>query len=159
MDFLAAYATNEDAEEQGVYIKNGDAEFLIARANNTRFARMLNVQYEGNKQILDARDTPEQQDISDALNRKITIEIMSKSILLGWRGAVSYGKDDDGKPVPLPYSVENAQKLLSHKDFMHWVNQQAGKMSNYLLAAKESDEKNLPPSSGGSSPGVAVSAS
>jgi hypothetical protein len=162
MDIFAQYAVNADAEENGVWIGNGDAEFLIARGNNPRFARMLTKQYEGNKQLLDLSPTatPDEIAASDALSNKITREVMSKAILLGWRGR-DLGDGKTGKVMykgaELPYSVENAQLLLTHKDFMAWVNGQSNSLNNYLISAQKAEEKNSVTTSSGTSPGEVAS--
>jgi hypothetical protein len=150
MDIFALYATDLDAEENGVWIAKGDAEFLIARSGNEKYNRMLNVQYEGNKVILDAKDTEAEQIASAALSRKINIDLMAKSILLGWRGNVTY------KGAPLEYNIFSAKTILAHKDFANWVSNESSKLSNYQAKSKEVDEKNSEPTSSGTSNGEAT---
>lgn len=151
MDFWNAYSTNEQAEVEGRYFENGDAEFLIARAGNDRYSRMISKQYEGNKHILDDKSSDAAKATGEALAKKITIDVMSKSILLGWKGNV------DWKGTPLPYTVDNAQKLLGLKDFQAWVVGKSGAYQNYLLAAEEEDAKNSVPTSSGISSGEVAS--
>ena len=147
MDFYAAYATNPDAENEGRYFENGDAEFLIARGGNDRYQRMITKQYEANKHILDDKSSEAAKTTGEDLAKKITIDVMSKSILLGWRGNVMWqGKE-------LPYSVNNAQVLLGLKDFQAWVTSKSNAYQNYLLSAEAEDEKNSVATSSGTSNG------
>jgi hypothetical protein len=151
MDFFNAYAVNEQAEVEGRYFENGDAEFLIARAGNDRYSRMISKQYESNKHILDDKSTDAAKATGEALAKKITIDVMSKSILLGWKGNVQW----QGKS--LPYTVDNAQMLLGLKDFQSWVATKSGAYQNYLLSTETEDAKNSVPTSSGTSNGEVAS--
>lgn len=151
MDFFSAYATDLTSEENGRYFENGDAEFLIARGGNDRYSRMIAKQYEGNKHILDDKSSDASKNAGEELAKKITIDVMSKSILLGWKGNVMW----QGKP--LPYSVDNAQMLLGLKDFQTWVAGKSNAYQNYLLSTEEDDAKNSAPTSSGTSSGEVAS--
>jgi hypothetical protein len=152
MDFFAAYATNPDAENEGRYFENGDAEFLIARGGNDRYSRMIAKQYEANKHLLDDKSSEAAKTAGEELAKKITIDVMSKSILLGWKGNVLW----QGKP--LPYTVDNAQMLLGLKDFQTWVAGKSNAYQNFLLSAEAEDAKNSETTSSGTSSGEVASA-
>lgn len=164
MDFKHSYATNENAENEGRYFENGGIEFLIARGGNDRYSRMIAKQYDANKHILDDKSSEAAKEAGEELAKGITIDVMSKSILLGWRrpvkdeaGKISYANDltYDGKP--LAYSVAAAQLMLSMKDFQTWVAGKSNAYQNYLLSTEEDDAKNSAPTSSGTSSGEVAS--
>lgn len=156
MDLLAAYATNADAEEKGRYFANGDVEFLIARSGNRAFNDMMNTQFQAHKHTLDQKDTPEAREIGNQRAEEITIMVMSRTILLGWRGVAKKNPDGspmlrDGEPVrgkltygkdELAYSPAAAAKILAHKDFRSWVSSKADDFKNYLASVEAEDAKN-----------------
>jgi hypothetical protein len=143
MDIFSIYATNDDAEQQGRYQENGDAQFLIARNGNDRYSRMLTNLYEIHKFTLDNKSDEESRKAAKDRSDKIMVEVMSKSILLGWTGNVKFRGEQ------LPYSVENAVKLLQVKDFRNWVNAKADDFKNYLEVVEADDAKNSAPTSSG----------
>lgn len=152
MDIFSAYATNDQAEQNGREFENGDATFLIARSGNRRYTDMLSQLYTAHKHTLDQKDTSEARLAAEDRSNKIMVEVMSKSILLGWSGNVKY------KGVDLPYNQTNAALLLGHKDFRNWVDGKSSSFQNYLEEVKKEDEKNSAPTSTGSSPGEVASA-
>lgn len=168
MDFNTSYVTDASAELKGRWFENGDMEFLIARSGNRTYSDMMAQQFQAHQHTLSQKDTPEQREIANARAEKITVDIMSKTILLGWRGLPKL--DDAGNETgevgvlnydgaPLEYSVANAAKLLAAKDFRSWVSGRADDFKNFLAKAKEEDEKNSVTSSTGNSNGEAVSTS
>ncbi len=158
MDIFNLYATNPDAEENGRYFENGDVEFLIAREGNDQYSRMINVQFKAHEHTLSQKDSDEGLMAAKACSDKIMISVMSKSILLGWRGIEKNGKT--GKVTfqgeELEFNADNAAKLLALKDFRSWVSGKSSDFKNYLAVQEAKDEKNLSPSTAGTSNGVAT---
>lgn len=151
MDIFAQYATNPALEQDGKEFDfGGGIKLKIARAHNPKYTRILNKLYEAHKHTLDLKDTPEQIAAAAECSHKIMAEVMSKSILLGWTGPVEY------KGQPLPYSVENAKKLLLLKDFQEEVARRAANFHNFRFEVEEADAKNSATSSSGSSNGEAA---
>lgn len=159
MDVFNTYATNTVAEEKGRWFENGDVEFLIARSGNRAYNEGIQAQFTAHKHTLDQKDTPEAREAGNDRAEKIQVLVMSRSILLGWRGVPKKGPD--GQPTDvigkllykgdeLEFSQANAAKLLSHKDFRHWVNGKSDDFRNYLEVVKAEDEKNSAPTSTGS---------
>lgn len=156
MDIFKQYATDPAAETKGRYFENGDVEFLIARAGNRTFNDMFNQQINAHKHTLDQRDTPEQRNRAEDRAEKILVDVMSKTVLLGWRGLPKLNEDGtpmllDGQPVlgkleyngeALEYSPANAAKVLAHKDFRTWVDGRANDFKNFLVVVQKEDEKN-----------------
>lgn len=144
MDFFSAYATDSKAEQEGrEFDWGGGVKLKIARAHNPQYSRLLASQYETYKHILDQKDTAEDQAAAEACSSRIMAYVMARSVLLGWTGPVTY------KGQPLPYSVANAEMLLSLKDFQSEVNRKANDFRNYRFEQEAADEKNSPATSGG----------
>lgn len=164
MDLFHTYATSAEAEEKGRWFENGDVEFLVARNGNRLYNEGIQAQFTAHKHTLDQKDTPEAREAGLARFEQIQVLVMSRSILLGWRGLPKKGPDGaalvvDGAPVlgkmlykgaELPFSQANAARVLSHKDFRQWVSGKAEDFRNYLEAVKEEDEKNSELTSTGS---------
>lgn len=133
MDIFASYATDKNKENTGTWVKVGDAEFLIARSNNRKFAKMLGEKLEENRLALDTKD-----EAAEAMSDKLMGEVISETIMLDWRGNVSYmGK-------PLKYSKANAQKVLAHRDFRALILTQADNIDNFKMKQEDEDVKNSP---------------
>jgi hypothetical protein len=130
MDIYATYATDENAEINGVWQKLGDAELLIARANNPRYARALTTQAEKHQAELDKGDED-----ADALSNKLLVDVFAETLLLGWKN-VSYNGES------LPYTPENARKVLAHKDFRREVARLAESIDAYRIKTEEAQVKN-----------------
>lgn len=144
MDFFANYATDPKAELEGKEFDwGGGVSLLIARAHNPKYTRILAKLYETHKHTLDQKDTPEQLATAEDRSNKIMAETMSKSILLGWTGPVTY------KGQPLPYSVANAEMLLQLKDFQNEVAKKAADFRNFRFETEEADAKKSPTTSAG----------
>jgi hypothetical protein len=150
MDLAKAYRTNTAVEEKGAWFQLGDVEFLIARNGNRTYTDMTQQRFEAHRHTLSLKDTPEQRKAAAELADKIEIEVMGAAILLGWRGVESTdelsGEKKVGKVefdgVELPYTRDNAVKLLGLKDFRSFVNSKAGDFKNFLETAQKADEKN-----------------
>jgi hypothetical protein len=144
MDIFAQYATDPKAELEGREVSwGGGITFLIARAHNPKYTRMLAQQFEAHKHTLEQKDSDEQLATAEDRSNKIMAYVMARSILLGWTGPVEY------QGQPLPYSVANAEKLLLIKDFQVEVTKKANDFRNFRVKAEEADEKNSPTTSAG----------
>lgn len=132
IDLFKDFAVNEALSQEGVWVPYaGDVEFLIARAGNKNYRKVAQAMYKKNERMLDAK--------TEAANEKLTeivIEAMAKGILLGWRGDVQYQGE------PLPYSMENCRKLLSHERLRDWVDAQAKDEDLFAAVQEEEEEKN-----------------
>jgi len=130
LDIFNTFATNEKAEEEGVSIDLGSgASMVVARSGNDKYIERILAEGEKYKEVL-ASKTPE----SKELDKKITIEVIADTILLGFKGVSFKGK-------PLPYSRPNAIKLLTVKDFRKKVLEEAGKFENFKAGLDESESK------------------
>lgn len=126
MDVFKLYATDEAKEKTGVWKGlGGKSKILIARSGNRDYARLFSKLVEQSTDALSTKD-----DAADAEADKIVIEVIAKTILLGWEGM-----EYDGAPIE--YSFENAKKLLALKDFRKLVMKHADDIENFLLAKEE----------------------
>lgn len=132
VDLFADFAVNEALSQDGVWVPyTGDVEFLIARAGNKNYRKVAQALYKKNERMLDSR--------TDAANEKLTeivVESMAKGILLNWRGNVQFQGQD------LPYSLDNARKLLAHERFRDWVDAQAKDEAQFAAVQADENEKN-----------------
>lgn len=146
MDIFNAFATDLSKEDNGVPCQNGDAVFMIARANNTAYNKIFMDLYEAHRQTLDLKNEE-----SDRISKVIDLDVMSKAVLLGWTGNVTF------KGEKLEYSVANARRLLEIKDFRAWVMKQANTFELYRAVQEEADLKKSAPISSGISSGEVAS--
>jgi len=130
VDIFNTYAVDEAKELNGTLMPVGDAKFLVARAGNKAYIKMLSKEVERNQKALDMKD-----DNADALSDRIMIDVMAKTILLGWENVEFQGK-------PLEYSEENAKMVLGHKEFRREIAKLSDDFSAFKAAKEEEDVKN-----------------
>lgn len=133
LDLFAEFATDETAEHDGVWMNFKSFEFLIARSGNREYSKLLTKLVNKNQRILDGKDR-----VADEKSDDIMCEVISKTILRGWKGEIVVEKG--GKPVP--YSQENAAKALKLKDFRSMIMRLADDTESYRIAQIEEKEKN-----------------
>lgn len=132
IDLFDDFATDAALETGGAMVPyKGDVKFLIAREQNDNFGTAITKVMTDNEVALQA-DTPE----AKALGDRLLLEVMADTILLGWEGSVVYQKQ------PLPYSRENAIKLLGHADFRAWVRRQSANREHYKARVLDEAVKN-----------------
>jgi hypothetical protein len=126
MDIFKEFATDLAKEEDGVEVDIGSGAVLkLARTGTKAYNKLVNKLFTANKRVLDLKN-----DAANTLSDNLMAEVMAKTVLKGWSGI-----EEDGKE--LPYSVENAQRLLRIKDFRALVLEKAGDMTNYKTAVEE----------------------
>lgn len=129
-DLFDAFATNEKLEVEGRWVDYGDMSFLIARAGNKQYARLFTKLYDKNRAALQSKG-----DAAEAVAEKLLIDTMSKTVLLDWKN-VKFQKAE------LPYSEENAKKMLAMTQFRLWVLKQSEDAEAYKAVQAQEDEKN-----------------
>jgi hypothetical protein len=145
MDIFNAFATDMAKEDQGVECQLDDAFFTIGRANNTAYNRVFMELYEKHRQALDMKNAE-----SERISKVIDLDVTSKTVLLGWKGTVTF------KGESLSYSVANARLLLEVKDFRSWVMKQANNFELYRVVQEEADTKKSVTTSDGTLSGEVV---
>lgn len=130
MDIFNTYAVDETKELNGTWMPLGDSKFLVARAGNKAYVKMLGKEVERNQKALDAKD-----DAADALSDRIMIDVLVQTVLLGWENVSYQGK-------PLEYSKENAKMILAHKEFRREIMKLSDDFNAFKAAKEEEEVKN-----------------
>jgi hypothetical protein len=131
IDLFAEFATDTNAEVNGIYVPYKGVEFLIARAGNRKYGRALSEAVTKNQIKLDLKD-----DAADALSDKLMAEVLAKTILLGWKGEINF------KGEPLAYSYENAVKVLMLADFRVLISKLADDRAAFRDQSMDDKVKN-----------------
>lgn len=124
MDLEKEYGTDKKLEEEGIWLPlevGRDGEVLLARIQNVNWRRL-------------ARKLPKQirKQMNDDLlpegtMDEITAELMSKTIVLGWRGLTINGAE-------VEYSQERCMEiLLKYPDFRSRLYEMASDMENFRV--------------------------
>lgn len=163
MDIFNAFAANKDVEENGKEVEIGKNTFItVARSGNTMYSRLLSKLFEAHKHELDIKGPD-----AEFRSEQIMLEVLSKTILLGWRTVIPSADGDKSKDVSsdivsfkgevLPFSVANARRALEVKDFRTLVTKQSELFQNFRAVNEEEDVKKSATTSPGPSLGVVVS--
>ena len=129
VDLFRDFATDLTAEEKVVWVDYAeDVAFLIARANNKKYNRLMTKAFEKNKRLIDAKT-----DASEAKAEEIIIDTAAQALLLGWRGNLMW------QGQPMEYSITNARTMLAIKDFRRWVFEVAEDVDRFKVEQKAED--------------------
>ena len=137
MDIFALFHTDKNAETAGVLrtIKAGDtsSQLRIARFGNPVFQKHFREIRDSYAQLIEKAKTAEER---EALSLEVMIKSTARGILVGWDDGIQY------KGEPLPYSVENAEKLLAIPDFYELVFNMSRENEAYLTSKLGDSAKN-----------------
>lgn len=131
IDLFAAFSTDADKEEKGtptLLPGCGDTKWLIARAGNPDYARLLSSLYKRHRAVLESKGKE-----ANAKSNEILAEVYAKTILLGWEGTVIY------KGEKLAYSEKNALMLLKSNDFRALVESVATDYNTFKSVTDSED--------------------
>lgn len=131
VDFKKEFVTNKKLEDEGAWVDIGDdGAIKVARAGNKKaIAHMRTISAPYTSQIRFGK-------LPDDVATKIAIETIAETILLDWKG-ITY----DGKP--LPYSKENAIRLLTEsEDFRELVSNISSERKTFQQELDEAITKN-----------------
>lgn len=134
-DLFAEFATDEAAETGGTWMQYKGQDFLIARSGNRNYGKLLTKLVNKNQRVLDQQD-----DHADSASDDIMVEVIAKTILLGWKGEMIVEKG--GSPVA--YSLDSATKILRVKDFRAQVMKMADDREQFRVKQMEEQAKNSP---------------
>ncbi len=110
MDFKKTFATNRTKEEEGVWFKGPEgSEYLVARQGNKSFNKLMAEVAKPHRKLIEMGKADEE------LVTEITAEVVSRTILLDWRGVT-----DDGKAVPYSHA-EAKKRLIDYPDFADMI--------------------------------------
>ena len=111
-----------DQSEKGTWVDYDEkVSFLIARDGNKPYQNALKKMYKFHKRAI------ENSTMSNEKADDLLCEIVSKHILLDWKGINSEGK-------PFLYTPENSYELLSTPDYFEireWIALESKNMENY----------------------------
>jgi|SRR6185369_14449145 len=124
MDITKEFGTSIEKEKEGVEVDIGGATLRIARTGSPEYNRLINKLFTANKRLLDLKNAA-----ADELNEKLMAEVFAKTVLKGWDGIEENGE-------PLPFTVENAQRLLMIKDFRALVVEKANDFQLFKAAVE-----------------------
>lgn len=136
------FGSDKELEKEGVWIDYDEigASFKIARmgGGNSAYARYLS------NAIRPVKHQLETNTLSDGKAEEIYRNAFVNTILKDWSGVT------DSKGKALPFTVENAIKLLSDLPHLHSeLSKEAGNIENYQRKADEETAKNSEKSSVG----------
>lgn len=130
-DVFARHATDARVEVEGRWVNlTKDARVLVARSGNEKFSAKLKSLIKKNFIRLD-----DESKENLALIEQVMQEAMAETILLGWENLSYQGE-------LLPYSKENAMKLLAIRSFRDDITRLSEQGSAYLLSELEK-QKNV----------------
>lgn len=125
MDISKSFTTDAAKEKDGVEVDIEDATFIVARANNSAFNKLLTSLLKKHKRELDMKN-----EAAEKLDNDLMAEVMAKTVLKGWKGVTEGGVD-------VPYSYENALMYLKIKDFRTLIAEKANDFTLYRAAVEE----------------------
>lgn len=123
------FRTDDDKKTAGVWIDfGGGAEFKIAALTNTNFTAAFQ---KATKPYTDLG-----KDIPGDDQEAIMMRLMSIHVVLDWKGV--FDGDDE-----LPYSIENAERLLSELEWLRTrIVKEAQRIDNFKAAKREETSGN-----------------
>lgn len=135
MDISKVYGTDENAEKNGKWFPFGDdgTEFLIAhiRRNGSAYQKLVDARMRPYRHALQT------ETMDDDLKTKIVRDVFAEKGVLGWKNITENG-------VEVPYSVENAKRLLtSYPELCESLMSLATNFSNFRAQEAEEDAKNF----------------
>lgn len=131
LDIFEAYATDEEAEENGVWVPLGeDTKLKIARDGNDECERLVERLMMENADKLAAGG-----DVAKQAQREIEIDVTAATILKDWENLTYKGE-------VIEYNETNARMVLQHKDFRRRVLFHARQRDAYLQKYEAEVAKN-----------------
>ena len=136
-DIFDNFATNEKLEISGVWHDldaSGKARLRVARMDNPKYQQeMTKLFTEFTKEL--EKEKPEERAEPGSVTRMIMAKGIAAAVLVDWEGLTYKGK-------VLKYSKENAEKALTHKDFLELVLRLSNDITNFQAELEEEQTKN-----------------
>lgn len=156
-DIFDKYATDPNKELEGVWRVIGPAlrtkedgspdpdsapALKVARQGNKRHGRIITQLWESNEDVLKAKD-----DAAEARGEEVTVEAMSKGILLGWKNITFKGvaypdAGTEASTLTPEERLKLAKELLMVKDFREAVTRLSNERESYLIKQAKADAGN-----------------
>lgn len=124
-----------DKQTNGVWITyDGEAQFLIAYMDDTNYDAKVK------RMSLAARRKSRTRGLPAALEIEVQVKSMVGTLLRDWKG-LDDGVDENGKDIPFPYTVENANRLLTEsKDVRDFLQIECSILANFQRDESEEGE-------------------
>jgi hypothetical protein len=129
VDF-AAFKTDSNLEEVGVWRPCGSGRILVASKSSSRYRKVL-------QRLLGPHETSITLNVlEEAIAEDIYVQAIAEGLLLNWEGFTEEGAE-------CPYSVENAVRLLKEaKPFRDFVEKAANNIENFRKQKEATEVKN-----------------
>lgn len=133
MDIFNTFAVDSDLEENGVWVKlDSETSIKIARSGNKKFTEKSKKIVEKKRSEYRGKKSFNAQDLSD----EDVTDLVASTVLLDWEGLKYQGEI-------LAYSLENAKKVLAHKDFFAIVFSLSNEMETFKIQKVEELKEEL----------------
>lgn len=127
---MSTITTDAVREEEGVWVKFGDATVLIASKSSDRYKKIMQRLFKPHEANF-ALDL-----LADDVAKDIAYRGMAEGICLNWKGFTEKG-------VEVPYSPEKAyQYIIDVRPFRSFLDAESEKISNYKTVKEEIEVKN-----------------
>lgn len=129
---LSALKQSKEKQNEGVWVNFEGVQFKLARLGNDNYKAMIAAESAANRERKERGEPVRDAD-------QFWVELLASTVLVGWRDL----EDDNGSP--LPYSADEAAKILQDErfaDVREFVEREAASRRNYRDAADASAEKN-----------------
>ena len=145
-NLLDAFGTDLDLEETGVWVQmTGDIIVKVRPLGNDKYMRTLERLKKPHQRMYRSGD------VNKDIDNEIQIKAICRDVLVDWKGI-----QDPDTGEELPYSYENAVKLLKDKRIKRFAVQiveDSSEQETFRRVEEEETEKNLEKSSDGNSTG------
>lgn len=126
-----AFATDKQAEREGIWVRHGSMRLRIARHNNPEFLAALQ------QQRSQVGMVSGKQGITDELAQEAYIVAAGRTLLRDWEGVL----DENGTPIP--WSADTAAAFLRElPELLELVANVSQSWERYRVAELERQEKN-----------------
>lgn len=134
MSIYKKFGTNTDLESNaGVTIDFGDFRITLHRAggSNRSYSKVFQEKIKPYRRMMDAGN------LDNETSSRILAETYAKTVIKGWEGIT----DENGKKIP--FNEANCVKVLTDlPDFFLMIQEEAGRLSNFLKEETEAEAKN-----------------
>jgi hypothetical protein len=130
---IQKFKTDPILELEGTWIELGDGGSVkVARWGNDRAKKI----YEAQTGVLEIKNAIRFGTLTDEKATEIETEVMAGAILVDWKGL-----DENGTPIP--FTPENAKRILKLKDFRNLILRASQSQELYREASEVAAVENL----------------
>jgi hypothetical protein len=118
---ISKFKTLPSLEDEGVWLEVGEGfKVKVCRLGCKRHAELYRrlTSPPGIRAAIESNTYPPEE------HARMQVQLIAETILVGWEGLTENG-------VEVPYSVENAKRMLEVKDFRFLIHQLADQQANF----------------------------